>query len=277
MVLAALLLASGGCNWKMPKVDLNPFKDDPPQVQVQKRIAIVLRSGNDDIAFHRAMAEMLATARDENWDAKRLLTEVLDYYPKVEGNDQLTTYHRMLQAMQVPPAALVAVAAPRLADAKAGEISQTMLRLAAPADPSGRTDFRHFADFLQANQNPLPQPLITWMYQRDPASAMWQLVAVYGTRLAPSDRRALGLGEHVISEIVWRQQAGLIQATQFDAAASDQLDLLSKFKEWYVRLYVAEVAVRNPLLAKPEMVNRLRHDENALVAQVMDHYSRSKP
>jgi hypothetical protein len=164
---------------------------------------------------------------------------------------------------------VVAVAAPRLGSAdSARDVNNSILRWASPGDGRGHTDFSAFAQFIQ-NQSSSPHNLILWMYQRDPSAALWQLVRIYGQELDDASRRNLTVGEHVVSEILWRQQQGLLESNQYESAAADHLDVLSKFSQWYVRLYVAQILSANPRLAKPDVVQRLLTDENPLVVRVM--------
>jgi hypothetical protein len=267
-VLVMLLpLVCGGCGWfskiSMPKIKLS---EDAPEVKVQKRIATVLRSSND-VDFHRGMADLNATAQGEGWNAERLLNEVIDYYPRVDSNIQLSVYNRMLESLHIPRSAMVAAAAPRLdAGGQAAELSKSILVWAAPGTEQGKTDYSQLAEYLRQKQ--APASLVLWMYGRDPSAAMWQLVEIYGERMDSADRRTLALAEHVVSEVLWRQGRNLNDTGEFARAAADQLETLSKFGQWYVRLYVAQVISANPRLAKNDVAERLAKDENALVARV---------
>jgi len=264
MVLLSMLLACGGCGWmKMPKVKLS---EDKPEVKVQKRIAVVLRGG-DDVKFYRAMSELTEVSRDQGWDAQRLLNEVIDYYGRIDSNNELAVYYRLLETLKAPRSAMVAAAAPKLEAGGANqEICKTILTWASPGDGRGRTDFAAFATYLQQAQ--APSSLVLWMYERDPGAALWQIVAIYGDRMDIADRQNLALAEHVISEILWRQQRGLLKPDQFEGAAADQLEVLSKYREWYVKLYVAQVLATYPRLAKDGVAERLAADGHPLVSRV---------
>ena len=52
-------------------------------------------------------------------------------------------------------------------------------------------------------------------------------------------------------------------------SAHKEMEKLSKHKDWFVRLYVAEVVGRDPELGTPQIVERLLKDQNPLVAEAL--------
>ena len=68
----------------------------------------------------------------------------------------------------------------------------------------------------------------------------------------PMSLRAFFWGRHVVEDALWKEDKGFDKAAA-DArpAAIEQLDLLSKRKEWWARLYVAEIIRQHKELARP--------------------------
>jgi hypothetical protein len=271
--LMVALIAAGGAScskMKMPKMpEVKLFKDETPEQKVQKQFAVVLKS-QGDAQFYKEMGNLFELAQKLEWNNTRLLTAALDYQSQIETDDQTATYQRMLDLLRVPKSAMVAAAAARLvpADAKQAEISRTLLRSAAPADPRGSADFSQFAQYLAANQAQPPQPLILWMYDRDPAAAMEQMLTLYGQKLSADDIRTLRIAARVLDQLAWKERYDLSNPGDTDTLAVEQAEKLSQYDQWWIRLYAAEMLAKHPSLRKPEVVTRLTNDANPMVAAV---------
>jgi hypothetical protein len=264
-----LCLAGVSCsNWKMPKVEMpKMLQGETAEEKVRQRIADVVASPSD-ADYYKNVGALVERSRELGWDDPKLLAAVVDYYPSVEGTDKARVYQRLLETMRVSRSSMVEVAATRLdAGGQAAEINLTLLRWAAPPDPRGRADFSHFRSFLEARQAQPPEKLVVWMYDRDAAAALWEMATVYGPGIDKAEVRDVILSEHVVSEILFRQEHGLLERDMFDPAASAQLEKLSKSKRWWVRLYVAEIVSKYPKLQTGDVVDRLKADTNAMVAR----------
>ncbi|HEX2971437.1 MAG TPA: hypothetical protein VHP11_03845 [Tepidisphaeraceae bacterium] len=271
-LLVALIAVSGvSCSkMKMPKMpQVKLFKDETPEQKVQKQFAAVVKS-TSDAQFYKETGTLLELAQKLQWDNSRLLTAALDYQPQVETDDQAATYQRLLDLLRVPKSAVVALAAPKLSssDAKQAELSRTLLRSAAPADPRGAADFSQFTQYLAANQAQPPQQLILWMYDRDPAAAMEQMLGIYGQKLSTDDLRTLRIATRVLDQMAWKERYDLSNPGDTDALAVQQAETLSQYEQWWIRLYVAKMVVKYPALRKTELVTRLTQDPNPMVAAV---------
>lgn len=271
--LLAALIAAGGAScskMKMPKMpEVKLFKDETPQEQIQKQFAAVLKT-QSEAQFYKEMGNLLELAQKLGWNNSQLLTAALDYQPQVETDDQTANFQRMLDLLRVPKSVLVTAAAGRLSstNAKQAEISRALLRSAAPADPRGAADFSQFAQYLAANQSQPPQPLILWMYDRDPAAAMEQMLAIYGQKLSADDVRTLRIAARVLDQLVWKERYDLSNPGDTDPLAVEQAEKLAQYDQWWIRLYVAEMLVKHPSLRKPDIVTRLANDPNPMVAAV---------
>lgn len=82
------------------------------------------------------------------------------------------------------------------------------------------------------------------------------------------ERREIELSEHIVSNAIWLQQNDF--AERFQAAlpeANAELAKLAKHKQWWVRLYVAEIMRQHPQIRQPELVRQLSADSNELVSK----------
>jgi hypothetical protein len=83
------------------------------------------------------------------------------------------------------------------------------------------------------------------------------------------ERRDIQLAEHIVSNAIWLKENEF--AEQFQAALPEavaELATLAKHKQWWARLYVAEMMRRYPALRQPAIVQQLAADSNALVSKV---------
>jgi len=81
-------------------------------------------------------------------------------------------------------------------------------------------------------------------------------------------RREIQLAEHIVSNAIWLKENEF--AERFQAAlpeANEQLAKLAKHKEWWARLYVAEIMRRHPELRQADLMQQLAGDSNELVSK----------
>lgn len=270
LLLAAIWAVLGGCGGKIiPDVKIKMLMDDPPEAQVQKQLGVIVKTG-DESQYFREVGELVSISRKANWDAGRLLKEVLDYTPRLEDNDQLARYQRLLDVLRAPRSAVVDAAAAHLpsSNVREAEIARNLLKWASPPDPRGPADFTQFVAYLRGHQAQLPQALVLWMYQRDPAAAMEQMMALYGSRMASEDMHTMVIAARVLDQFEWKLRHNLASAADADALAIEQLGKLARFEQWWVRLYAAQMLARYPQLRQDAIVERLTKDPDPLVRSV---------
>lgn len=113
-----------------------------------------------------------------------------------------------------------------------------------------------------------PSVLIQHMFERSPGLAVLCCARVYANNDIETLKEILW-AEHVVSDVLWKQQHGFIKANETEPAAMEQLDKLSQHKAWWARLYVAEILRQHPEFKTVDIVKRLESDENELVQQAM--------
>ena len=176
------LVACGGKKMEMPKFEMPEIRlEERPEIRVQKRIARVL-AAEDEVKYLHEVADLVLLSRDVKWDHQKLLDAVVDYAAVLEDKPEVVgRYNRVLGTLNIPRSAMVGVAASRLdsAEGRPAAVSKQLLRMAAPPDPAGRVDFSHFRPYLEAHRAQPPKSLVLWMYQLDPAAAMWEILGIH--------------------------------------------------------------------------------------------------
>ena len=277
-VLAIACSMLVGCGSGKKDDQKKPELPPPPKVErrekaenkLREQIAAVLAAANEE-QFYKRVGDLFERVRELGWSRAQLVGAVIDYSAQISGGEELGRYNRMLTNLDIPRPEIVSAAAGSLDNAQgtAADAGRNLLRYAAPPDPRGRKDFSHFKPYLESHASPAPAKLVLWMYEYDPAAAMWQMRDVYGANMSAEDFRALSAGEHVVSEILFRQQAGLVAPGELDQPAVDQLARLAQYRQWWVRLYVANVLLKNPQLRKAQVLDLLKNDADDLVKETV--------
>ena len=107
-------------------------------------------------------------------------------------------------------------------------------------------DFSEFAAALKRQKDAPTRSLISYMCQRSPKMALATMASVYASDVAGDE---------------------LIRA--FETNEVKAWDSFSKRKEWWLHLFVVEMALRNPKSGDPEMLRRIEKDEHPLVREAL--------
>lgn len=117
----------------------------------------------------------------------------------------------------------------------------------------------------------LPQDLMARMYRGNPGGALLSMVRgqCIGRLEGEKDtlRRQLLLAEHVVSDTLWKHEHGFLDKQKVEPEAAAQIEKAAGDKQWWVRLYAAEIMSQHPAFRKPELLQKLAKDENALVRE----------
>lgn len=165
-----------------------------------------------------------------------------------------------------------------------GKYSDTRKRLErqSPQGHPGEAGFRHYSSYLENHQDVVTAPyLIAHMFRTAPGEAFHALIQAryFGVPYPPlplskgasnnAGIRPLLYAEHVISDVIWHQHFRFDIAPEQLAKAKNELNTLSQHKDWWVRLYVAEIMQQHPELRVKEVTERLKKDENELIRDAM--------
>jgi len=112
-----------------------------------------------------------------------------------------------------------------------------------------------------------PDGLIRYMYERNPGTAL--LTMNLAARLDRNESRQITWAEHVISDVIWKHTHKFLKPHVVEPVAAEQLAKLSRSKNWWARLYVAEIMCQHEGFRQPEIIQRLKKDDHPLVRKAM--------
>lgn len=134
--------------------------------------------------------------------------------------------------------------------------------------PLGSVNYYDYMMYVRSqtfNYEEIPDGFVEYIYEQQPDRAL--LVFYYGTKQVGRPREILW-GEHVVSNALWLKDNDFDERFQQALPeAAKELAKLSKYDEWWARLYVAEIMRRYPALRQPAIVQQLAADSNALVSK----------
>lgn len=116
------------------------------------------------------------------------------------------------------------------------------------------------------NRETLPAGLIRYMYDADAGMALLAMMRAHQLREPEQIKRVLW-AEHVVADVLWKQQFGFLKGDEVEPAAIEQLRLLATHDAWWARLYVAEVMRQRAPFRRAELLNTLSSDANLLVRE----------
>jgi len=230
------------------------------------------------------------------------IVKQLAVYAAAPGEQQPLIALAILQLLDLPPSFVIPSLAPHLSDdnIKVRSFARDWFQAHdnAGADetklkPVNFEDYAHYVRKARQNEN-VPTAFIQYLYERSPNRAFLVFVrtdqqsdAVKGLKAirkkmeqqganleglprprAGVEKNELLLAEHTISNAIWLRKHYYHE--RFPAAsqlAKQELYKLAERNEWWVRLYVAEIMLRNRELRLADVLDRLSRDSNALVSK----------
>jgi len=143
-----------------------------------------------------------------------------------------------------------------------------------------------YLDFFQralAEGKDPPRVLTRYLYERDPGGVVLMLTGLreyFGrTReelLSADERKAIFWAEHVISDTIWKHEYGFLDKDKVEPEAARELERLARHKEWWVRLYAAEIMRQHAAFRREVLVRRLAKDRHPLVREVAEKIQAQK-
>lgn len=116
------------------------------------------------------------------------------------------------------------------------------------------------------------------LFRRAPGETvvtMAQITAYFGNPPPPRSAgerrfRSILWAEHVISDTIWKHRHGFLDKDKVEPQAAKELEKLAKRKEWWVRLYVAEIMRQHPAFRRPALIRHLAKDDHPLVREAIE-------
>ncbi len=141
-------------------------------------------------------------------------------------------------------------------------------------------DYRSFRALVAGeplNEGQMAAEFVRSSFREDPGGALLMVARAMCAPPQAEELKALLWAEHVVDGALWRQQHGFLDKQEVKPGAAAQLEKLSRFDQWWVRLYVAEILRQHPEFRTPGMVDRLKADKHELVRRAMDIDEQPKP
>lgn len=175
----------------------------------------------------------------------------------------------ILRRLDLPDFLIAQALAPVLDSADAALVKSVrgLLEGLEQRAPGRRPNFAVYLELLAGPvraQESLPTGLVRYLYEVDAGEALLLLMRAHQLR-QPEELRAILWAEHVVTEVLWKQQHGFLPPAGTDPAAMRELARLAGHDAWWARLYVAEMMRQHPEFAQPEVLAKLQQDANPLV------------
>jgi len=110
----------------------------------------------------------------------------------------------------------------------------------------------------------LPRALIQHLYKRDAGRAVLTIQKAYGMNDA-GQWRPVFWAEHQVSDVLWKWGYRFLDRDTVEPEADKALRELASHKDWWARLYVAEVMKQYPPFRSTELIEILRNDDDETV------------
>jgi hypothetical protein len=272
------------------------LQTEPPiQARIEKVVAAL--STRDPLHLNVAAIQELKALNDAVSDKHEIVKQIAVFSMGPSEGHPLAAL-AVLDMLELPPKVVIRVLAPHLdsENVKLRSFVRDWFQghdKGGPDDPLKPVNFQDYVDYVRG-QEP-PDAFKEYIFQRSPSRALLVYYeADYRTRAAANIRAAAAviraegeeeieaakreaavdlaglpatpkdvlLAEEVISHAVRMNKLGSEEAMP---EAKRRLAELADHKEWWVRLYVAEMMRRHRMLRQDEVVAKLAKDENALV------------
>lgn len=239
--------------------------DIQPDPAIQTAIARVAEADNgaQQQTAIQQFSEFDQVSRSE------LIRQLVYFGSRARNTKAAMTVGVALRRLDAPDDAIARALAPCLetTDAEVAKSVRNILGGLEKRTAGRRPDFSVYhgivADCVREGE-PLPDGLIRYMYDADAGMAMLTLMRAHQLR-APEEVKAILWAEHVVADVLWKQQYGFLAPNEIEPAALVELSKLARHNTWWARLYVAEVMRQNVEFRRAELIGALARDVNELV------------
>ena len=200
---------------------------------------------------------------------QQLVRQLVYFASRAQSTKDAMVVGVVIRRMDIPDATIARALVPCLdtTDRALDESVRNILGGLEKRAAGRRPDFSIYreiiADHLRAGEQ-LPDGLIRYMYDADPGVALLTLMRAHQLR-EPEELKVILWAEHVVSDVLWKQQYGFLNRDEIEPAAARELARLSNHNEWWVRLYVAEIMRQQPGFRQPGLIGKLINDRHQVV------------
>ncbi|MCP4247583.1 MAG: hypothetical protein GY778_11090 [bacterium] len=253
-------------------VDDAPAADTPvidPDPALQKVIATVM-SPSDQRQQDSAL-DQLRTLGDA--EPERLVRQSVYYSTQAATTRDAMAAGVIIRRLNVSDSDVITALIPLLETTgeKLGQSVRNILSGYEGRSAGRRPDFSAYrqmiADSVREGGEP-PAGLIRYLYESDPGEAMLTVMRAHRLK-DPAEIKPLIWAEHVVAEVLWKQQYGFLSRNQIEPEAGKELAHLAQHRAWWLRLYVAEIMRQRPAFRQPALVRLLESDPNPSVVRAI--------
>lgn len=228
-----------------------------PEAGVQSRLQRAADAGMADGSDAEATFAAIGELHDLTARGKQFLDQLLYFYCRNDRADSVAEQRQLsavllLERAGVQKKSIAETVSPYLYDddERLRSIARRFLAFVEGHSAVRTCGLRDYSEY-QSLIDPAGSvdPLVRYMYEQSPASALRALNEIDGLLSAQrklDQYRRILWAEHVVSNNLWKQQHQFIGEDQVESAAAVELQKLSKHDAWWARLYVAEILANIP-------------------------------
>jgi len=249
------------------------------QEQIKRTIAGFLSGPRADIKHNPDGFRELRALKQLTDDREEIIRQLAIFAitEKSEENQQVLFARLVLDLLDFPPSLVMRVLAPYL------DSDNRQLRLLARDWFQGyskrieQDSLKAYSVYVRqsrARNREVPVAFIEYVYEQLPPGKALEVFEL--GRWPPQMRGSdVILAEHIVSNAIWLKETGFNDRFQQALPeANTELAKLAKHKEWWVRLYVAEIMLRHRDLRQDDVVALLSKDSDPLVAKSAEQMNR---
>lgn len=189
----------------------------------------------------------------------------------------------VIAELEIAPRTVIEALVPMLESTDDSLIAQVARVLSqyedvSAARPPDYSVYREIIEQADRENAPIPRGLVAHMMRSHPTTAL--ITMTRALRLGERDHAALKRllwADHVIQDVIWKQQHGFLNANRVEPAAEAQLDVLLEEEAWWVRLYAARTLDSHPAFRNPARINQLVSDRDRQVREAAAAMAATEP
>jgi len=242
-----------------------------PDPQAQASLARLATTKRNTLDFYRELLEIRNQSRSMK-DGKKYYIGQAAFYD-MSQHSRTTLAHVALH-LQANEYYVVHCLLPYHDSTDEKLRSFVMKRLGGAATPSDEVRSEDpiveaLTSYIREHSQAPPWELVRVLYNRAPSAALLSFAQSCLTD-QHEKVRAIYWAEHTIADVAWRQAIAMLQPGDVQRGEAE-LDKLSRYDEWWVRLYVAHMLRRHDDVFDAQPIRkRLRADLNPLVSEAVD-------
>lgn len=213
---------------------------------------------------------------------QKLVPQLVFYVSHADNLREKLVSAFVVEKLRIQDGQIVAALVPHL-DAKDERFRKEVRQLIRDLEKGLRDaphQLEHLSGFIAnaARNGTWPDAaLVQFIYQRRPDVGLQNMAQVYMDDNIPEWRK-ITWSQHIVEEAIWRKEHGY--TARFEEVrpdAANELRALAEHTQWWVRLYAAEILRGHPEFRTPELLERLKKDEQKLVRQAISAPEKQKP